>query len=143
MTKVWSITSNITLIFLEGSWFISTEFLILLPTGQERKYPMVTSKEMMTSFPMADCVTKKRHTPSITLQLTLYSILICIHVELGQQETKISAEVLRTNGPWKAVLVLAHRVDPYIGWNKMGRKVKCTNLTSCWNHTQALEHVKD
>lgn len=47
----------------------------------------------------------------ITVQLTLYSIMIGILVGTGQQETKISAELLWTKRPWKALLVLARGVD--------------------------------
>jgi hypothetical protein len=71
---------------------------------------MSNSLEMMTLFPMTVSV-EKRHTLVITVQLTLYSIVIGITCRIGQQETKVSAELLWTNRPWKALLVLAHRVD--------------------------------
>lgn len=52
----------------------------------------------MISFIIEVSVAKKRHRLSSTVQLTLYSIVIGA-VGSGQQETKISAELLGTKGP--------------------------------------------
>lgn len=54
---------------------------------------------MVTSFTTAVSVARKRHRLLITVQLTLYSIVIGILVGSVQQETKISAEFLWTKGP--------------------------------------------
>ena len=98
--EVWSITSNIVSTQdFDGSGFTGTVFLIM---GQQRKLPISDSKAMVTSFTTAVFVAKKRHMLLVTVQFTLYSIVICILVGSGQQETKISAELLWTKEPWKA-----------------------------------------
>ena len=53
---------------------------------------------MVISFTIDVSVAKKRHRLSSTVQLTLYSIVIGILVESGQQETKISAEFTGLKG---------------------------------------------
>lgn len=107
---------------LDGSWFTDIVCLIPYLIGKEKKnLPISDSKEMVISFTVEVSVAKKRHRLLSTVQLTLYSIVIGIPVGSGQQETKISAELLWTKGPWKALLVLAHRVDnhtwPTTGWS--------------------------
>ena len=54
---------------------------------------------MVISFTIEVSVAKKRHRLLSTVQLILYSIVIGIPVGSGQQETKISAELLWTKGP--------------------------------------------
>lgn len=81
--------------FFDGSGFTGTVFLIM---GQQRKLPFSDSKAMVTSFTTAVFVAKKRHTLLVTVQFTLYSIVIGILVGSGQ-ETKISAELLWTKEP--------------------------------------------
>lgn len=66
--------------------------------GQQRKLPLSDSKAMVTTFTTAVSVAKKRHVLLVTVQFTLYSIVIDILVASGQQETKISAELLWTRG---------------------------------------------
>lgn len=83
----------------DGSQFTGTVFLIPQLIVQERKLPISDSKETATSFTSAVSIAKKRHTLLITVQLTLYSIMIGTLVGSGQQETKISAGLLWTKGP--------------------------------------------
>lgn len=67
--------------------------------GQQRKLPISDSKAIVILLTTAVPVAKKRHMLLVTVQFTLYSIVIGILVGSGQQETKISAELLWTKGP--------------------------------------------
>ena len=66
---------------------------------REKNLPISDNKEMVISFTIEVSVAKKRHRLLSTVQLILYSIVIGIPVGSGQQETKISAELLWTKGP--------------------------------------------